>query len=154
MTDTSSAIPKASRRELTVRALATGMVLGAVLTPSNVYSGLKIGWSFNMSIIALLLGFGLWWAIAALGRGPQWTPHESNINQTTASSAASIISGGLVAPIPASISLVMAFGALVAWLFAARFPTLAARFVIAAAAGLIAGESIVGVAASFWEMMR
>jgi uncharacterized oligopeptide transporter (OPT) family protein len=48
----------------------------------------------------------------------------------------------------------MAFGALVAWLITARFPALAARFVIAAAAGLIAGESIVGVAASFWDMAR
>ncbi len=45
-------MPIRSKRELTLRALATGMILGAALTPSNVYSGLKIGWSFNMSIIA------------------------------------------------------------------------------------------------------
>jgi uncharacterized oligopeptide transporter (OPT) family protein len=101
MANSGAAVPATSERELTVRALATGILLGAVLTPSNVYSGLKIGWSFNMSIIALLVGFGLWRAIAALSHGPQWTPLESNINQTTASSAASIISGGLVAPIPA-----------------------------------------------------
>ena len=88
-------------RELTLRALLTGMLLGAALTPSNVYSGLKIGWSFNMSIVALLIGFGVWRAFEALRHGAQWTPLESNINQTTASSAASIISGGLVAPIPA-----------------------------------------------------
>lgn len=94
-------MPAASERELTVRALATGIVLGAVLTPSNVYSGLKIGWSFNMSIIALLVGFGLWRVIGKLGRVSEWTRLESNINQTAASSAASIISGGLVAPIPA-----------------------------------------------------
>ena len=43
------------RPELTVRAVATGMLLGAALTPCNVYSGLKIGWSFNMSIAAGLL---------------------------------------------------------------------------------------------------
>jgi uncharacterized oligopeptide transporter (OPT) family protein len=35
-------------RELTLRALLTGLLIGAVLTPCNVYSGLKIGWSFNM----------------------------------------------------------------------------------------------------------
>ena len=39
----------------TVRAIVTGMVIGGLLAPCNVYSGLKIGWSFNMSIIALLL---------------------------------------------------------------------------------------------------
>jgi putative OPT family oligopeptide transporter len=124
MTDTTSAIAKAPRRELTMRALATGMVLGAVLTPSNVYSGLKIGWSFNMSIIALLLGFGLWRTIATLGRGLQWTPHESNINQTTASSAASIISGGLVAPIPAYTLLTgdqLDALPLMAWVFSVSF---------------------------------
>ncbi len=90
-----------ARRELTVRALATGLVLGIALTPANVYSGLRIGWSFNMSIIALLLGFGFWRGLGALGCGPPWSLHESNISQTAASAAASIISGGLVAPIPA-----------------------------------------------------
>ncbi|MGK9066096.1 OPT family oligopeptide transporter [Stutzerimonas chloritidismutans] len=87
-------------RELTVRALITGVLLGAVLTPSNVYSGLKIGWSFNMSIIALLVGFAFWQGLARVWHAPAWTLHESNINQTAASSAASIISSGLVAPIP------------------------------------------------------
>jgi len=117
-------IPTTSERELTVRALATGILLGAVLTPSNVYSGLKIGWSFNMSIIALLVGFGLWRAITALGRLPQWTPYESNINQTTASSAASIISGGLVAPIPAYTLLtgkLIDTLPLMAWVFSVSF---------------------------------
>lgn len=88
-------------RELTLRALLTGLLLGAVLTPSNIYSGLKIGWSFNMSIIALLVGFVFWQGLARMLGRPAWTLHESNINQTTASSAASIISSGLVAPIPA-----------------------------------------------------
>jgi uncharacterized oligopeptide transporter (OPT) family protein len=89
-------------RELSLRAVLTGAVLGILLTPSNVYAGLKIGWSFNMSIIALLIGFGLWQSLARRrARQPAWTLHESNINQTVASAAASIISGGLVAPIPA-----------------------------------------------------
>ncbi|MFJ3483781.1 OPT family oligopeptide transporter [Pseudomonas sp. NPDC090202] len=89
-------------RELSWRAVLTGAVLGILLTPSNVYAGLKIGWSFNMSIIALLVGFGVWRHLARrFNRQPEWTLHESNINQTVASAAASIISGGLVAPIPA-----------------------------------------------------
>ncbi|MBA1273246.1 OPT/YSL family transporter [Stutzerimonas azotifigens] len=111
-------------RELTVRALATGLLLGALLTPSNIYSGLKIGWSFNMSIIALLVGFAFWQLLAgALGQ-PKWTLHESNINQTTASSAASIISGGLVAPIPAYTLLTgQQFDTLplIAWVFSVSF---------------------------------
>jgi uncharacterized oligopeptide transporter (OPT) family protein len=89
-------------RELSLRAVLTGAALGILLTPSNVYAGLKIGWSFNMSIIALLVGFGIWQSLARRNtHQPPWTLHESNINQTVASAAASIISGGLVAPIPA-----------------------------------------------------
>lgn len=106
--------------ELTRRAVLTGMLLGALLTPCNVYSGLKIGWSFNMSITAGLLGFAFWQALAPLGvRGLGL--HENNINQTTASSAASIISSGLVAPIPA-LTLVtggtLPFTLLALWVFA------------------------------------
>jgi uncharacterized oligopeptide transporter (OPT) family protein len=98
-----SALPSPRvQRELSARAVLTGAVLGILLTPSNVYAGLKIGWSFNMSIIALLIGFGVWQGLARnRNSGPVWSLHESNINQTVASAAASIISGGLVAPIPA-----------------------------------------------------
>lgn len=111
-------------RELTLRALLTGLLLGAVLTPSNIYSGLKIGWSFNMSIIALLVGFAVWQSLARVLRRPAWTLHESNINQTTASSAASIISSGLVAPIPAYTLITgQQFDTLplVAWVFSVSF---------------------------------
>ena len=111
-------------RELTLRALLTGLLLGAVLTPSNIYSGLKIGWSFNMSIIALLVGFAFWQSLARALRRPAWTLHESNINQTTASSAASIISSGLVAPIPAYTLITgQQFDTLplVAWVFSVSF---------------------------------
>ena len=87
--------------EFTRRAIVTGMILGAALTPCNVYSGLKIGWSFNMSIAAGLLAVGLWrLGERTLGTRPLGLL-ENNINQTAASASASIISGGLVAPIPA-----------------------------------------------------
>lgn len=110
--------------ELTLRAIITGMCLGAILTPCNVYAGLKIGWSFNMSITALLLGFLMWRLLLRSGTQRPWEVLESNISQTTASSAASIISGGLVAPIPALAlvsGLVLAPGALMAWVFAVSF---------------------------------
>jgi putative OPT family oligopeptide transporter len=116
--------PPEFRRELTPRALMTGMVLGALLAPCNVYSGLKIGWSFNMSITALLLSFAFWTPASRWFGLPAWGMLESNINQTAASSAAAIVSSGLVAPIPA---LAMMTGAnlpwttLAVWVFAVSF---------------------------------
>ncbi len=117
-------LPMPHQRELTLRALLTGLLLGAALTPCNVYAGLKIGWSFNMSIIALLLGFGFWRSLTATAGTAEWTRKESNISQTTASSAASIISGGLVAPIPAYALISgtpMTLLPMMAWVFAVSF---------------------------------
>ncbi|EGV19945.1 OPT family oligopeptide transporter [Thiocapsa marina] len=113
-----------SSRHLTVRALVTGVLLGILLTPCNIYSGLKIGWSFNVSIIALLIASGFWALLARFGLARTLGVGEGNIAQTTTSSSANIISGGLVAPIPA---LAMLSGSnlppvqLVAWVFAVSF---------------------------------
>ncbi|WP_300635214.1 OPT family oligopeptide transporter [Pseudomonas sp.] len=112
-------------RELSVRAVTTGALLGVLLTPSNVYAGLKIGWSFNMSIIALLIGYAIWQGLAKRSAASlPWTLHESNINQTVASAAASIISGGLVAPIPAYTLLTgnqLEAVPMIAWVFSVSF---------------------------------
>jgi OPT family oligopeptide transporter len=106
--------------QLTVRAIVTGMILGGVLSLCNVYSGLLIGWGFNMSITAALLGFGFWQTLRAVIGSKDWGILENNINQTAASSAASISSAGLVAPIPALTMLTgyqFTWGVLVVWTF-------------------------------------
>jgi uncharacterized oligopeptide transporter (OPT) family protein len=98
-------------------------VLGALFVPCNVYSGLKIGWSFNMSIAALLAGLAFWRAAERAGASA-WTMKESNISQTAASSAASIVSGGLVAPIPAHTLITgtsLDAWRLAAWVFSVSF---------------------------------
>jgi uncharacterized oligopeptide transporter (OPT) family protein len=124
---TSSTVPLHTpvERELSLRAVITGTVLGILLTPSNVYAGLKIGWSFNMSIIALLVGYAIWQGLAKRSSEQlPWTLHESNINQTVASAAASIISGGLVAPIPAYTLLTgnqLDAWPMIAWVFSVSF---------------------------------
>jgi len=114
----------ADSKTLTIRAVLSGMLIGAVLTPCNIYSGLKIGWSFNISIIALLIASGFWMLLSRLRIGRLPGAGEANIAQTAASSSANIISGGLVAPIPA---LAMLTGSnlpptqLVTWVFAVSF---------------------------------
>jgi putative OPT family oligopeptide transporter len=87
-------------RELTVRAALTGTLLGGALSLCNIYSGLKIGWSFNMSVTGTLLAFGIWRAFSFAGARP-FEKLENNINQAAASGGASISSAGLVSAIPA-----------------------------------------------------
>jgi uncharacterized oligopeptide transporter (OPT) family protein len=65
-------------------------------------------------------------------RGPRWLP--------------SMPAFGLAMVIPASLSITMFFGSLIAKVVERWQPTLAQRFLIAAASGLIAGESLTGVA--------
>ncbi|GMV41963.1 MAG: hypothetical protein AMXMBFR64_36790 [Myxococcales bacterium] len=113
-------IPDPSVPQLTVRAIMTGMVLGATLSLCNIYAGLKIGWGFNMSITAALLSYGFWQALHFGAGLRSWNILENNVNQTAASAAASISSAGLVAPIPAWTILTgetLSWTALVIWTF-------------------------------------
>lgn len=98
--------------QATVRAILTGMLLAGALVLCNIYSGLKIGWSTNMSITAALLGFGLWRGGERVMGAKPFGILENNINQTAASAGASISSAGLVAPIPA---LAMITGQTLSW---------------------------------------
>lgn len=95
----------AATRELTPRALLTGALLGGVLSLCNIYSGLRIGWGFNMSITAALLGWGFWRVAARASRAPGLAKLENNVSQTAASAGASISSAGLVSAIPAMTML-------------------------------------------------
>jgi OPT family oligopeptide transporter len=90
-------------RQLTFRALGTGMILGGVLSICNVYTGLKIGWGLNMSITGILLAYVIWRAIsrASAGRVSMMNRLENNINQSACSAAGAISSAGLVSAIPA-----------------------------------------------------
>lgn len=105
--------PDLEAPQLTVRAVLTGMVLGAVLSTCNIYAGLKIGWAFNMSIAAALLSYGFWQNLARRGWAKPWGMLENNVNQAGASAGAAIAGAGLVAPIPA---LTMITGIELGWL--------------------------------------
>ncbi len=55
-------------RQLTVRAVFVGMLLGSVMSLSNLYSGLKIGWSFGASITSAIIAFALFTALRRVPR--------------------------------------------------------------------------------------
>jgi len=106
--------------QLTIRAVGSGMLIGGVLSLCNIYSGLKIGWGFNMSITAALLAFGFWKGAERVAKTQPFGLLENNVNQTAASSAAAISSAGLVAPIPALTMLTgqtFTWPVLVLWTF-------------------------------------
>lgn len=104
--------------QLTLRTIVAGMFIGGVLSLCNIYSGLKIGFTTNMSIASALVAYGGFSAFQRWFGTRSFGLHENAMNQTTASAAASIAGAGLVAPIPALTMLTgqrMDFGWLVAW---------------------------------------
>jgi len=92
--------------QLTARAAITGMTLGAILSASNLYIGLKIGWSFGMGITASVLAFAIFTALGRLFPSMRpLTMLENNTSQTATSAAAYMSSAGLVSSIPAMTML-------------------------------------------------
>ncbi|MGC8762716.1 MAG: OPT/YSL family transporter [Acidobacteriota bacterium] len=90
--------------EFTLRAVLSGMVLGVLMSFSNLYVGFKTGWTLGVSITASILGFALFRslekALPFLRRRP-FGDLENNISQSVASAAGYIASAGLVSAVPA-----------------------------------------------------
>lgn len=106
--------------QLTIRAVATGVLLGGSLSLCNIYTGLKVGWGLGMSISAAILAFSFWKIAQTVTRGRSFNIFETNIAQTAASSGAAISSAGLVAPIPALTMITgeaLGWAPLAAWTF-------------------------------------
>ncbi len=82
-------------RELTLPAIALGIVVGVVLNVALIYSALKLGFAISGSAIAALIGY-----VALRGRSWRGSIIENNLNQTIAS--AIITAGsGVVFTLPA-----------------------------------------------------
>lgn len=92
-------------QQLTVRGVIMGMLLGGVLSVSNLYVGLKIGWGFGVTITAGILAFAIFRALEKVLPGGHFTDLENNAMQSTASAAGAMSSAGLVSAVPALLLL-------------------------------------------------
>lgn len=74
--------------QLTMRAVLMGGVLGALMSISNLYTMLKIGWAFGVAITACVLSFVIWRGVRlAAPRLSEMSILENNCMQSTASAA-------------------------------------------------------------------
>jgi OPT family oligopeptide transporter len=110
---------KAGARQLTVRAVIAGMLIGAVMCLSNLYVILKTGWSLGVTITACILAFATFGALRAVGLvRTEVTALENNAVGSVASAAGYMTGGGNMAAVPALLMLTGALpatGWLVAW---------------------------------------
>ena len=98
-------------RQLTVRATIMGMMLGMVMVCSNVYVGLKAGWSMGVAITSCVLAYGIFAGIHKVGEKirpgliADFSILENNAMQSCASAAGMMSGAGLVNAIPALLML-------------------------------------------------
>jgi OPT family oligopeptide transporter len=83
-----------------------GLVIGAAMALSNLYVVLKTGWSFGVTVTAVLLGFAVFKALGAVGisKRPLGLLENSAV-ASVASSAGYMTGGGNMAALPALFML-------------------------------------------------
>jgi OPT family oligopeptide transporter len=88
--------------QLTPRAVIMGMVLGSIMSLSNLYVGLKTGWGLGVAITSCILSYAVWETFLKLGLAKTpMTDLENNCMQSAASSAGYSTGGTMVSAIAA-----------------------------------------------------
>ncbi|KAF9330488.1 hypothetical protein BGZ91_000116 [Linnemannia elongata] len=86
-------------RQFTWRAAIVGSLLGCVVAASNLYLGLKIGWTFGAALWGSIFGFLILKSISRMTK-TVFGPKENAVCQAAATSAGGL-SSGFVTAIPA-----------------------------------------------------
>ncbi len=73
--------------QLNVRSALTGMILGGVLSLTNLYVGIKTGWTLGVGITSVILSFAAFKLISKLNLGKEMSILENNAMQSVATSA-------------------------------------------------------------------
>ncbi|OAX82925.1 hypothetical protein ACJ72_02713 [Emergomyces africanus] len=88
----------------TFRALLIGCLCGALVNASNIYLGLKAGWTTSANIFGSIVGFAVLRSWTKYTSENNFGPHENNIVQTAATAAGGL-SNVFVSAIPALYQL-------------------------------------------------
>jgi len=86
--------------QLTLRSALTGMLLGGILSLTNLYVCIRTGWVLGVGLSSVILSFAAWKALSRLGLGKEMTILENNAMQSIATSAG-YMTGPLAGSIPA-----------------------------------------------------
>src|ERR1039457_3752296 len=110
-----------SMPQLTLRAVLMGTALGGVLSLTNLYIGLKAGWSFGVTITACIVSYGVWSVFLRLGLAKTpMTILENNCMQSTSSAAGYSTGSTLVSAFAAYFMInnqAVPLGLTLAWVF-------------------------------------
>src|SRR6478672_4434560 len=91
---------KGDMPQLNLRSAITGMLLGGILSLTNLYIGIKTGWTLGVGISSVILSFAIFRLMSKLKIGKEMSILENNAMQSIATSAGYMTSP-LIASIPA-----------------------------------------------------
>ena len=101
--------------QLTPRAVISGMLIGGVMSISNLYVGLKTGWGLGVTITSCIIAYAVFTFLERIVPAYRDRPFSTLENYTMSSAASAagyMSSAGLVSAIPA---LYLTTGRLLTW---------------------------------------
>jgi putative OPT family oligopeptide transporter len=102
---------KGDMPQLNLRSAVTGMALGGILCLTNLYVGIRTGWTLGVGITSVILSFAMFKALSKLKLGDEMTVLENNAMQSIATSA-----GYMTSPLISSMAAYMAVtGKMIPW---------------------------------------
>ena len=93
---------KGDMPQLTLRSALTGMLIGGILSITNLYVGVKTGWTLGVGITSVVLAFAVFKILSRFGIGSEISVLENNAMQSIATSA-----GYMTAPLVSSMAAYM-----------------------------------------------
>jgi uncharacterized oligopeptide transporter (OPT) family protein len=93
---------KGDMPQLTLRSALTGMIIGGVLSMTNLYVGIRTGWTLGIGITSVILAFAFFKLMSRMKFGKELTLLENNAMQSIATSA-----GYMTAPLISSMAAYM-----------------------------------------------
>jgi uncharacterized oligopeptide transporter (OPT) family protein len=93
---------KGDMPQLTLRSGLSGMVIGGLLSLTNLYVGAKTGWTLGVGITSVILAFAMFKLLSRIGLGSEFTLLENNCMQSIATAA-----GYMTSPMISSLAAYM-----------------------------------------------
>jgi len=93
---------RGSMAQLTLRSALTGMILGGVLSLTNLYVGAKTGWTLGVGITSVILAFAMFKVLSKMDLAREFTILENNAMQSIATAA-----GYMTSPLISSLAAYM-----------------------------------------------
>jgi putative OPT family oligopeptide transporter len=93
---------RGSMAQLTLRSALTGMMLGGILSLTNLYVGAKTGWTLGVGITSVILAFAMFKVLSKMNLAQEFTILENNAMQSIATAA-----GYMTSPLISSLAAYM-----------------------------------------------